>query len=81
MDDDDSERARRLLPILEKAGRLLFNGFPIGVGVADAMIHDGSFLASTSFGAASARCRSAASCPVCCQNIPATLMPDDLKQP
>lgn len=34
MDEGDTEAARKLVPIIErKAGRLLINGFPTGVGV------------------------------------------------
>ena len=35
------------------AGRLLANGFPTGVEVADAMVHGGPYPASTNFGATS----------------------------
>ncbi len=54
MDPDDSEAARALMPILErKAGRILANGFPTGVEVADSMVHGGPYPASTNFGATS----------------------------
>ncbi|TNC58908.1 aldehyde dehydrogenase (NADP(+)), partial [Rubellimicrobium roseum] len=54
MDGGDLDLARRLSPILErKAGRLLANGFPTGVEVADAMVHGGPYPASTNFGATS----------------------------
>ena len=36
-----------------KAGRLLVNGYPTGVEVADAMVHGGPYPASTNFGATS----------------------------
>ena len=52
MDDGDADLARRLMPVLErKAGRILANGFPTGVEVADAMVHGGPYPASTNFGA------------------------------
>jgi len=51
MQADDRDAARRLLPILErKAGRIIANGFPTGVEVADAMVHGGPYPASTNFG-------------------------------
>lgn len=51
MEADDRDAARRLLPILErKAGRIIANGFPTGVEVADAMVHGGPYPASTNFG-------------------------------
>lgn len=51
MDAGDRDAVRRLLPILErKAGRIIANGFPTGVEVADAMVHGGPYPASTNFG-------------------------------
>lgn len=41
-DADDRPLATRLLPLLsDKAGRVLFNGYPTGVEVCDAMVHGG----------------------------------------
>ncbi len=78
MDDADTDLAHRLLPVLErKAGRILANGFPTGVEVADAMVHGGPFPAtsdgrSTSVGtAAIGRFLR----PVCYQNLPQSLLP------
>lgn len=54
MSDGDVDIAKKLLRILErKAGRILANGFPTGVEVADAMVHGGPYPASTNFGASS----------------------------
>ncbi|WP_375174643.1 aldehyde dehydrogenase (NADP(+)) [Pseudooceanicola sp.] len=81
MEDADAAAARRLLPILErKAGRLLVNGFPTGVEVADSMVHGGPYPASTNFGATSVGTLSIRRFlrPVCYQNVPATVLPDDL---
>lgn len=78
MDADDADAARRLLPILErKAGRVLANGFPTGVEVADAMVHGGPYPASTNFGATSVGTLSIRRFlrPVCYQNIPEDLLP------
>tara|TARA_R110002096_G_scaffold154_14_gene831 strand:+ start:12155 stop:13678 length:1524 start_codon:yes stop_codon:yes gene_type:complete len=81
MDDSDVEAARRLLPLLErKAGRVLANGFPTGVDVVDAMVHGGPYPASTNFGATSVGTLSIRRFlrPVCYQNLPASMLPDDL---
>ncbi|WP_039017385.1 aldehyde dehydrogenase (NADP(+)) [Halocynthiibacter namhaensis] len=78
MDDDDTVAAQSLMPVLErKAGRILANGFPTGVEVADAMIHGGPYPASTNFGATSVGTLSIRRFlrPVCYQNLPAALLP------
>ena len=81
MDDGDTEIARTLLPVLErKAGRILVNGFPTGVEVADAMVHGGPYPASTNFGHSSVGTIAIRRWlrPVCYQNLPAALLPDDV---
>jgi 2,5-dioxopentanoate dehydrogenase len=81
MDETDAALARRLLPVLErKAGRVLFNGFPTGVEVADAMVHGGPYPASTNFGATSVGTLSIRRFlrPVCFQNMPTDLVDGDL---
>ncbi|PLS19856.1 aldehyde dehydrogenase (NADP(+)) [Neptunicoccus cionae] len=81
MDDGDADVARALLPILErKAGRLLVNGFPTGVEVCDAMVHGGPYPASTNFGATSVGTMAIRRFlrPVSYQNVPTTILPDDL---
>ena len=65
----------------EKAGRVIFGGFPTGVEVCDAMVHGGPFPSttdgrSTSVGTA-AILRFVR--PVAYQNFPAHLLPDALK--
>ncbi len=71
-----------LISLLEdKAGRLLFGGFPTGVEVAPAMVHGGPYPAtgdgrSTSVGTR-AIFRFARA--VCWQNFPDTALPDELK--
>ncbi|MBS1511851.1 MAG: aldehyde dehydrogenase (NADP(+)) [Bacteroidetes bacterium] len=65
----------------EKAGRLLFGGFPTGVEVCDAMVHGGPFPSttdgrSTSVGSA-AILRFVR--PVAYQNFPQVFLPDALK--
>ena len=81
MDEDDTGQARALLPILErKAGRVLVNGFPTGVEVADSMVHGGPYPASTNFGATSVGTLSIRRFlrPVCYQNAPDAILPNDL---
>lgn len=81
MDADDLQEARKLLPILErKAGRVLVNGFPTGVEVVDSMVHGGPYPASTNFGATSVGTLSIRRFlrPVCYQNLPEALRPDEL---
>jgi len=78
VDEGDRKLARRLMPILErKAGRVLANGFPTGVEVADAMVHGGPYPASTNFGATSVGTLAIRRFlrPVCYQNIPNALLP------
>ncbi len=82
LDAEDHALGLRLMPILErKAGRILANGFPTGVEVADAMVHGGPYPASTNFGATSVGTLSIRRWlrPVCYQNMPAALLPDDLR--
>jgi alpha-ketoglutaric semialdehyde dehydrogenase len=74
---------RDLLAILEtKAGRLVCNGYPTGVEVCHAMVHGGPYPAtsdgrSTSVGTRAIR-RFAR--PVCFQNFPDEILPDELKE-
>jgi NADP-dependent aldehyde dehydrogenase len=81
-DADDEALAARLAPILErKAGRVLFNGFPTGVEVAEAMVHGGPYPASTNFGATSVGTLAIRRFlrPVCYQNAPDFALPEDLR--
>lgn len=78
MEAGDMPLARRLLPILErKSGRVLANGWPTGVEVADAMVHGGPYPASTNFGATSVGGMAIRRFlrPVCYQNLPTGLLP------
>ena len=80
--DDDLRRHAGLVRILEnKAGRLIFNGFPTGVEVCPSMNHGGPYPAttdvrSTSVGTA-AIFRFAR--PVCFQNFPPSALPPELR--
>ncbi len=83
LDEADTAQAQRLMPVLtRKAGRLLANGFPTGVEVADAMVHGGPYPASTNFGATSVGTLSIRRWlrPVCYQNMPSALLPQELRQ-
>jgi NADP-dependent aldehyde dehydrogenase len=71
-----------LIDILEtKVGRLIFNGYPTGVEVGDAMVHGGPYPATSdsrtsAVGTRSIRrfCRF-----VCYQNFPDESLPEELK--
>ncbi len=81
MDEADTEQAQGLMHILErKAGRILVNGYPTGVEVADAMVHGGPYPASTNFGHTSVGTLAIRRFlrPVCYQNVPDALLPRDL---
>ena len=81
-EDEDFVGAENLLNLFaKKAGRVLFNGFPTGVEVSDAMVHGGPFPATSD-----ARGTSVGTAaidrflrPVCYQNTPQVLLPDALK--
>ncbi|MFE2506875.1 aldehyde dehydrogenase (NADP(+)) [Streptomyces naganishii] len=80
--DADLATAGRLLPVLEeRAGRILWGGWPTGVEVCHAMVHGGpwpatSAPATTSVGtlAIDRWLR-----PVCYQSFPDTLLPEELR--
>lgn len=82
MDAGDHEAARPLIPVLErKAGRILANGWPTGVEVAPAMVHGGPYPSTSD-----SRTTSVGTLaidrylrPVCYQDIPASLLPDALR--
>jgi NADP-dependent aldehyde dehydrogenase len=80
-----AEDEKYLHPVIdlmkEKAGRILFGGFPTGVEVCDAMVHGGPFPATTD--ARSTSVGTAAILrfvrPVAYQNFPQQLLPQALK--
>jgi acyl-CoA reductase-like NAD-dependent aldehyde dehydrogenase len=80
-DDADMTWAKGLLPTLvEKAGRIVWNGYPTGVAVVPAMHHGGPYPASTnslhtSVGTTAIRRFLR---PVVFQNLPASLLPKGL---
>ena len=80
--EEEYELAKELLEILvEKAGRIVFNGVPTGVEVCAAMTHGGPYPASTDvrFTAVGHHAIRRWLRPVTYQNFPEDLLPDDLK--
>lgn len=65
-----------------KAGRLIINGFPTGVEVGHAMVHGGPFPATTDVRTTSVGTQAIYryTRPVCYQDFPDVLLPDELKQ-
>jgi NADP-dependent aldehyde dehydrogenase len=80
--EQDLKEYTDLVEILErKVGRLVINGYPTGVEVCHSMVHGGPFPATTdakttSVGTGAIRRFSR---PVCYQNFPQFLLPDELK--
>jgi NADP-dependent aldehyde dehydrogenase len=72
-----------LIAILErKVGRLLFNGFPTGVEVSQAMVHGGPYPATSDgrFTSVGAQAIFRFTRPICYQNFPDEALPDELKR-
>lgn len=81
-DEDDLAANRELVRILEqKAGRLIFNGFPTGVEVTHAMVHGGPFPASSDprFTSVGSLAIYRFARPVCFQGFPQALLPPELQ--
>jgi NADP-dependent aldehyde dehydrogenase len=82
MASGDEEAAARLVAALEtRVGRILFGGYPTGVEVCQAMVHGGPWPAtadgrSTSVGG---RAIDRFARPVCFQDAPASLLPEELR--
>jgi NADP-dependent aldehyde dehydrogenase len=82
VEESDYFIARALLPVLEKkAGRILFNDFPTGVEVCDAMVHGGPYPATSDSRTSSVGTAAIERFlrPVCYQNIPDLLLPPALQ--
>ena len=80
--DDEANNYSDLLEILaQKAGRVIYNGVPTGVEVCQAMHHGGPFPASSNGAYTSVGVEAAKRFvrPVSFQNIPDSLLPDELK--
>jgi len=83
MTEEDTELARRLLPVLErKAGRILVNGFPTGVEVCHAMVHGGPSPSTSDSRATSVGTMAIERFlrPICYQDFPAGLLPEALRE-
>ncbi len=81
-DDDDLAANRELIAILEqKAGRLLFNGFPTGVEVTHAMVHGGPYPSTSDprFTSVGSLAIYRFARPVCFQNFPQAMLPHELQ--
>ena len=78
LDADDAPAMSELAPLLmRKAGRILANGWPTGVEVANAMVHGGPFPATTDarFTSVGAMAIERFLRPICFQNMPPALLP------
>ncbi len=82
-DDDDLAANRELIRILEqKAGRLIFNGFPTGVEVGHAMVHGGPYPATSDsrFTSVGSLAIFRFARPVCFQGFPQAALPPELQE-
>ncbi|MCY4063256.1 MAG: aldehyde dehydrogenase (NADP(+)) [Chloroflexi bacterium] len=79
---DELDDIGELLHLLrEKAGRVIWNGFPTGVAVVQAMQHGGPYPATTAPGTTSVGMNAIYRFmrPIAFQNVPDALLPDPLK--
>ena len=81
-DEEDLSSNRQMISLLsDKVGRIIFNSVPTGVEVCHAMVHGGPFPASTDsrFTSVGTSAIQRWVRPVCYQNWPDRLLPDELK--
>ncbi len=81
-DDADLAANRELIQILEqKAGRVIFNGFPTGVEVSHAMVHGGPYPSTSDprFTSVGSLAIYRFARPVCFQGFPPALLPAELQ--
>ena len=79
---NDRELAKELVAVLEtKVGRILFEGFPTGVEVCQAMVHGGPFPATSDGRSTSVGGRAIERFvrPVCYQDAPEAMLPEELR--
>jgi len=79
---DDRELVQALIPMLaQRAGRVLFGGYPTGVEVCDAMVHGGPYPATTDSRSTSVGTNAIQRFvrPVAYQNFPEELLPAELR--
>ncbi len=80
--EEDLAASSDLIAVLErKAGRVLFNGYPTGVEVCDAMVHGGPYPASSDsrFTSVGTRAILRFARPVCYQGFPQASLPEELR--
>jgi len=80
--DDDLKNNVALVRILQrKVGRIVFNGFPTGIEVCNAMHHGGPYPATTHsyFTSIGHQSIYRFTKPVCFQGFPKSCLPDQLK--
>ncbi len=81
-EDGDLPLAKRLYSVLQnKVGRLIYNGYGTGVEVCASMSHGGPYPSSTNVQSTSVGTRAIDRFvrPLCFQNTPQALLPDELK--
>ncbi len=81
--DRDLREYRELFDVIEtKAGRIIVNGFPTGVEVSHAVVHGGPWPATSDGRSTSVGTRAIVrfTRPVCFQDFPDVLLPDELKE-
>jgi NADP-dependent aldehyde dehydrogenase len=81
-DEDDLAANHELIRILEqKAGRLIFNGFPTGVEVSHAMVHGGPYPSASDprFTSVGSLAIYRFARPVCFQGFPQAMLPEELQ--
>ena len=82
-DGQDLDANRELIQILEqKAGRLIFNGFPTGVEVGHAMVHGGPYPSTSDsrFTSVGSLAIDRFARPVCFQGFPDAALPAELQE-
>jgi NADP-dependent aldehyde dehydrogenase len=80
--DEDLQNAAELISVLErKVGRIVINGYPTGVEVCHAMVHGGPYPATSDsrFTSVGSNAIFRFVRPVCYQDFPQHLLPDELK--
>ena len=80
--NDDLSEYQDLIAVLEKmVGRIIVNGYPTGVEVGHAMVHGGPFPSTSDSRTTSVGTRAIFrfARPVCYQNFPDELLPQELK--
>jgi 2,5-dioxopentanoate dehydrogenase len=80
-EEDLAENSELVRLLEQKAGRLIFNGFPTGVEVNHSMIHGGPYPSTSDsrFTSVGSLAIYRFARPVCFQNFPQTLLPEELQ--